>query len=99
MKIDNNPIEIEAMQAYKDGDVKRYREIEDKFIRAYKEEYAEKDHCSCKEPCRWHGNCEICVAIHRAHMDHIPACLNGIFNDLIRQLSAKTEGTAFKNED
>lgn len=74
MKIENHPIEIEALEAFKRGDIEEARKLEGEFVRQFREAYAEKDHCSCQEPCRWHGNCKECVAIHRAHQDHLPHC-------------------------
>ena len=78
MKIENHPIEIEALEAFKRGDIEEARKLEGEFVRQFREAYAEKDHCSCQEPCRWHGNCKECVAIHRAHQDHLPSCFEQI---------------------
>ncbi|MBR3756250.1 MAG: LPS biosynthesis protein [Firmicutes bacterium] len=74
MKIERNPIEVAAMKAFNEGDFEAGRRLEGEFVRQFREAYAEADHCSCEEPCRWHGNCKECVAIHRAHQDHLPHC-------------------------
>ena len=74
--IENNPIEVRAMQAYKDGEIDKAHELEADFVRWFQESFPDgTDHCSCEEPCRWHGMCRECVAIHRAHGDHLPNCL------------------------
>ena len=76
MIIENNPIEVRAMQAYKEGDIDTAHELEAEFVRLFQEAFpVGTDHCSCEEPCRWHGMCRECVAIHRAHGDHLPNCL------------------------
>lgn len=36
------------------------------------------DFCNCRVECPYHGKCKECVAIHRGHQDHVPACLTGI---------------------
>ena len=80
MKIEGNPIEVAAMKAFNDGDIKEGRRLEGEFVRLFREAYTQTgaDHCSCEEPCRWHGNCKACVAIHRAHQDHLPHCFEKI---------------------
>jgi len=37
-----------------------------------------------------------CVALHRYHNDHIPACLHGILDEKLKALVAVTEMTASK---
>ncbi len=76
MIIENNPIEVRAMQAYRDGEIDKAHELEAEFIKRFQEAFPDGlGHCSCEEPCRWHGMCRECVAIHRAHGDHLPNCL------------------------
>lgn len=76
MIIENNPIEVEAMQAYKEGDIDMAHHLEAEFVRRFQEAFSNgTDYCSCEESCRWHGMCRECVAIHRAHGDHLPNCL------------------------
>ena len=43
--------------------------LQEEFAAEFREEYKEKDHCSCQKACRYHGNCKECVAIHRAHQE------------------------------
>ena len=48
--------------------------------------------CPCpKTKCHWHGNCRDCVRIHRMHGDHLPACLQFIIKDKIKDLAATAE--------
>ncbi len=60
---------------------------------AFRTEYAEKDHCPCQKACRYHGNCKECVAIHRAHQEHVPNCMRPMINAKLRILSELTEHT------
>ena len=46
-----------------------------------------------KKPCRYHGNCKECVAIHRAHQEHVPNCMRPIINAKLKSLSELTEHT------
>jgi len=46
-----------------------------------------------KKACRYHGNCKECVAIHRAHQEHVPNCMRPLINKKIRLLSELTEHT------
>lgn len=78
MIIENNPIELEALDAFKRGATEEARRLEAEFVRQFREAFEKKDHCSCQEPCRWHGKCKECVAIHRAHQDHLPNCFEDI---------------------
>ena len=41
--------------------------------------------------CEWIGKCKECVALHRFHGDHIPVCLQPIFNDKLKALAAVGE--------
>lgn len=93
MEIDNNPIEKRAMEAFHRGDRAEGLRIQEEFASAFREEYREKDHCPCQKACRYHGNCKECVAIHRAHQEHVPNCLRPMLNRKIRALSELTEHT------
>lgn len=93
MIIDGNTKEKEAMVAFHAGNRKEGLRIQEEFAKAFREEYAEKDHCSCRKACRYHGNCKECVAIHRAHEDHLPNCFRNMVNKKIRQISELTEHT------
>ena len=93
MIIDNNPKEKEAMAAFHRGDRPEGLRLQEEFAAAFREEYREKDHCPCKKACRYHGNCKECVAIHRAHQEHVPNCMRPMLNRKIRLLSELTEHT------
>lgn len=93
MIIDNNPKEIEAMKAFHRGDRKEGLRLQEEFASKFREEYKDKDHCSCKKACRYHGNCKECVAIHRAHQEHVPNCMRPLINKKIKILSELTEHT------
>ena len=67
--------------------------LQEEFAAAFREEYKDKDHCPCKKACRYHGNCKECVAIHRAHQEHVPNCMRPIINAKIKLLSELTEHT------
>ena len=93
MMIENNPKEIAAMQKFHEGDRKEGLRLQEEFAAEFTKEYAEKDHCPCLKACRYHGNCKECVAIHRAHQEHVPNCMRPILNKKIRILSELTEHT------
>jgi len=55
--------------------------------------------CTCPNTlCDWHGKCMECVALHRYHNDHIPACLHPIIDDKIKVLAGAAEMVATKKE-
>lgn len=91
MKIDGNEKETEALKQYNEGNVKEFHRLQDEFIKELREEYKDKDHCPCTSSCKYHGKCMECVAIHRAHLDHIPVCLRPLLNAKLKILSELTE--------
>lgn len=93
MEIDNNLIERRAMEAFHCGNRSEGLRIQEEFAAAFREEYREKDHCPCRKACRYHGNCKECVAIHRAHQEHVPNCLRPMLNQKFKMLSELTEHT------
>lgn len=93
MIIDNHPKEKEAMKAFHRGDRGEGQRLQEEFAAEFREEFKEKDHCSCPKACRYHGNCKECVAIHRAHQEHVPNCMRPIINQKLRLLSELTEHT------
>ncbi|SEP03639.1 LPS biosynthesis protein [Propionispora vibrioides] len=93
MIIDENEIEKLAMEKFHKGDSKEGRRIQEEFVSAFREEFKWKDHCPCQKACRYHGNCKECVAIHRAHQEHVPNCMRIMINKKIRALSELTEHT------
>lgn len=93
MQIDNNEIEKAAMAEFHKGNRAEGLRIQEEFASAFRKEYQDKDHCPCQKACRYHGNCKECVAIHRAHMEHVPNCMRPMLNRKIRMLSELTEHT------
>ena len=93
MTIDNHPKEIEAMQKFREGDRESGLLLQEEFASEFRREYQNKDHCSCQVACRYHGNCKECVAIHRAHQEHVPNCLRPLLNKKLKILSELTEHT------
>ena len=75
MIIEGNEKEIEAMEQFHKGNRQEGLRLQEEFAAAFREEYKDKDHCPCKKACRYHGNCKECVAIHRAHQEHVPNCI------------------------
>ena len=76
MIIEGNETEKEAMRLFHQGRRAEGLQLQEAFAAAFRTEYAVKDHCPCKKKdCRYHGNCKECVAIHRAHGEHLPECL------------------------
>ena len=66
-------------------------QLQEEFAAAFREAYKDKDHCSCQKACRYHGNCKECVAIHRAHQEHVPNCMRPIINQKLKLMSELTE--------
>ena len=93
MQIEGNEKQLEAMEAFHRGDRREGLRLQEEFTAWFREEYKEKDHCPCKKACRYHGNCKECVAIHRAHQEHVPNCMRPMLNKKIRLLSELTEHT------
>ena len=95
MRIDGNQKEKDAMACFHQGNADEGHRLQDEFVAEFQSAYAGKDHCPCTTACRYHGKCRECVAIHRAHMEHVPNCLRPMLNLRIRALSELTEHTAF----
>lgn len=93
MRIEGNETEKRAMEEFHRGNREKGLEIQEEFASAFRKAYEKKDHCPCKKACRYHGNCRECVAIHRAHGEHVPFCMQAMLNERIGQLSALTEHT------
>ncbi|MDR1778263.1 MAG: LPS biosynthesis protein [Clostridiales Family XIII bacterium] len=91
MKIQDNEIVLAAVEAFRRGDKPEGRRIQHEFIVQYHEEYDGKDHCPCTAPCRYHNNCEECVVLHRAHLDHLPICMHPIVNRKLYEVSQLSE--------
>ena len=93
MNIEGNKKEIEEMEQFHKGNRQEGLRLQEQFAAAFREEYKDKDHCPCKKACRYHGNCKECVAIHRAHQEHVSNCMRPIINAKIKLLSELTEHT------
>ena len=93
MQIEGNQKELDAMKAFHEGNRTEGLKLQEEFAAEFREAYKEKDHCSCQKACRYHGNCKECVAIHRAHQEHVPNCMRPVINKKIRLLSELTEHT------
>ena len=91
MDIDDNDLEKRALKAFYAGDRELGHELQDEFVEAVRTQFADKDHCSCQKPCKYHGKCLECVAIHRAHRDHLPNCFHSMINDRLKSMSGLTE--------
>lgn len=93
MIIEGNEKEKAAMAEFHKGNRKEGLRLQEEFAAAFREEYKEKDHCPCKKACCYHGNCKECVAIHRAHQEHVPNCMRELINKKLKGLSELTEHT------
>ena len=93
MMIDGHPTEKEALHQAKLGNMTECYRLEAAFIEEFHAAYNDSDHCPCNVACKWHGKCKECVAIHRAHMDHLPNCLHPLVNAKLCALSELTEHT------
>lgn len=93
MMIDGNTKEKDAMKAFHAGDRAEGLRLQEEFAAEFREEYKDKDHCPCVKACRYHGNCKECVAIHRAHQEHVPNCMRPLLNNKFKALSELTEHT------
>lgn len=48
--------------------------------------------CTCPEQaCEWHGRCRECVALHRHHADHVPACLHKLMRARLKAVAGLAE--------
>lgn len=93
MNIEQNEKELAAMAEFHKGNREEGLRLQEEFAAEFRKEYANKDHCPCKKACRYHGNCKECVAIHRAHQEHVPNCMRQMINQKLKVLSELTEHT------
>lgn len=93
MIIDGHPKEKEAMKEFHRGNRTEGLKIQDEFIKDLRDAMKTQDHCSCKKACKFHGKCIECVAIHRAHQDHLPNCFRMMVNQKILKISELTKHT------
>ena len=80
MKIEENQKELDAMAEFHKGNRAEGLRLQEEFAAEFRKEYKDKDHCPCLKACRYHGNCKECVAIHRAHQEHVPNLLSSKLN-------------------
>ena len=93
MVIDGNELETEAMQYFLMGDNEEGNRLQEQFVSEFHEAMRAKqlDHCSCRtKNCKYHGKCIDCVAIHRAHRNHLPNCFHSMVNEHIAKLNELT---------
>ena len=90
MNIDRNQKEMDAMEQFHKGNRQEGLRLQEEFAKAFREEYRKKTTVHAKA-CRYHGNCKECVAIHRAHQEHVPNCMRPMINQKIKILSELTE--------
>ena len=79
MVIENHPKELAAMEEFHKGNREEGLRLQEEFAAEFRKEY--------------HGNCRECVAIHRAHQEHVPNCMRPILNKKFKLLSELTEHT------
>ena len=89
MQIEGNQKELDAMKEFHKGNRQEGLRLQEEFAAAFREEYKDKDHCPCRKACRYHGNCKECVAIHRAHQEHVPNCMRPMLNKKIKKFFSK----------
>ena len=87
--IDDNELEMKAMDLFKKGESQEASKLQDEFLQEIKASCP--DHCSCPVICKFHGECVECVIIHRGHGDHLPHCFQKMVNKRIEALSELTE--------
>lgn len=93
MIIEGNPKEIAAMEEFHKGNRQEGLKLQEEFAKEFREACEAADHCPCQKACRYHGNCKECVAIHRAHQEHVPNCMRPMINGKLKALSELTEHT------
>ena len=84
MKIEGNQKELDAMVEFHKGNRVEGLRLQEEFAAEFRKEYKDKDHCPCLKACRYHGNCKECVAIHRAHQEHVPNCMRPLINKKLK---------------
>jgi hypothetical protein len=93
MKIEGNQKELDAMVEFHKGNRVEGLRLQEEFAAEFRKEYKDKDHCPCLKACRYHGNCKECVAIHRAHQEHVPNGMRPLINKKLKLMSELTEHT------
>ena len=92
MQIDDNPVEMKAMAAFRRGESDTGHELQEKFLNEFHESLKQcEDFCSCPVECKYHGQCVECVVVHRGHGDHLPYCMHDMLNRRLKKLSELSE--------
>jgi len=81
MILDGNPKEKAAMDAFLRGDSSEGARLQDEFVEDFREYIKTNDYCPCSVKCKFRGKCVECVAMHRAHRHHVPACLSAMVSE------------------
>ena len=98
MKIDNNPTEMKAMEAFHQGDGDEGHRLQDEFLEEFHDSLKRKeDFCTCTADCKHHGHCMDCVTIHRGHDDHLPHCMQAMLNRRLEKISELSEHSIVKH--
>jgi hypothetical protein len=92
--IDKNPKMMKAIKCYLKGEKEVWHKAQDEFLREM--EQSAQDHCPCTAACKLHGNCKKCVAVHRAHTDHLPVCFHNMINERLNAVLGLTEHSLTK---
>ena len=88
MIIDNNETEKRAMKEFHLGNRKEGLKIQEEFASAFHTGLLSiRITAPAQKHAGSHGNCKECVAIHRAHQEHVPNCMRPIINKKIAVLS------------
>ena len=89
MRIDDHPLEIEAMRLFRAGRGAEARKLQEQFL----EEVlgSGETPCPCPGGCKYRGDCVKCVTLPRGHGDHVPSCMREMLNRRIRAVSGITE--------
>ena len=85
---------MDAIKRYQMGEEEFWLETQDEFLCAL--EQSGQDHCPCTAACTLHGDCKKCVAVHRAHTDHLPICFHSMVNERLQAVSGLTEHSMAK---
>lgn len=81
------------MEQFHKGNRQEGLRLQEEFAAAFRENIKRRIIALVRKACRYHGNCKECVAIHRAHQEHVPNCMRPIINTKIKILSELTEHT------
>jgi len=94
MKIDFNDTECAAMEEFIKGNNEVGRDMQKKFIDdLLKTVRSGEEYCPCKQDCEIHGKCMLCVQVHRGHGNHLPFCMQLMFNKKLASICELSEGS------